>query len=206
MIGTFVKFCNSLLYCPSLYVEGSPKTIMGSAPLLMLLLLLSSDLGSSKSMDDAMKEFLAVLNKLGTGRCLPTEFRGFLQSVKDCAESKQFSRSSHYCDILENSMQCYDHLESCYSGKNLDKFKAAAMELSVQTIGAFSDEIEDMLQDCPIYRELVGMRNSKKVLYVGIGVGLLVVVALVAGLIYRKTRRYSSYNHTDSELKSFQVA
>ena len=98
-------------------------------------------------------------------------------------------------------MQCYDHLESCYSGTNLNKLKAVALELSVQTIGVFDDEVEDKMQ--------VGMRNSKKVLYVGIGVGLLVVVALGATVYWylrKKSGRYSSYNHTASELKSFQDA
>ena len=106
-------------------------------------------------------------------------------------------------------MQCYNHLESCYTGKNLNKIKAAALELSVQSIGVFNDEAEDKLQDCPIYTELVGMRNSKKALYAGIGVGLLMVVALVATVscyYRRKSGRYSSYNHTASELKSFQDA
>ena len=39
------------------------------------------------------------------------------------------------------------------------------MELSVQLIGEFDDETEDMLQDCPIYTELVGMRNTTKMTY-----------------------------------------
>ena len=105
-------------------------------------------------------------------------------------------------------MQCYDHLESCYTGKNLDKIKGAALELSVQSIGVFSDEVEDKLQDCPVYTALIGMRNSKKALYAGIAVGL--VAALVAALTCyyrRKKRSHSPYFHsTASELKSFQDA
>ena len=164
------------------------------APLLTLLLMLSCDLSFSKSVDDALQEFVGVVDKLGTGRCLLREWKGFLQSAKNCAVLKKFSRTSHDCDDLEKIMQCYDHLEACYVEKNLDKVKAAALELSVQAIGVFNDEIEDKLQDCPIYTQLVGMRNSKKALYVGIGVGLLIGVALIACLLYRKTRRYSPYN------------
>ena len=129
--------------------------------------------------------------------------------LKECAEHKRFSGTSHYCEDLENVMQCYDLLESCYSGTNLNKLKAVALELSVQTVGVYNDEVEDKMQDCPVYTQLVGMRNSKKVLYVGIGVGLLVVVALGATVYWylrKKSGRYSSYNHTASELKSFQDA
>ena len=113
---------------------------------------------------------------------------------------------SQYCEDLENIIQCYDHLESCYSGKNLDKLKGAVLELSVQTIGVFNDEIEDKLQDCPIYRQLVGLRNSKKALYagIGIGVGILIVVALIAWVRCRKVP--GSYAQTASELKYFQDA
>ena len=55
---------------------------MISALLLSVILLLSCGLGSSKSMEDALKELLAVMNKIGTGRCRPTEFSGFMQSAK----------------------------------------------------------------------------------------------------------------------------
>ena len=104
-------------------------------------------------------------------------------------------------------MQCYDHLESCYTGKNLDKIKAAALELSVQSIGVWSDEAEDKLQDCPIYTALVGMRSSKKALYAGIAVGLVVALVAVVTCYYRRKKRaFSSYNHPASELKSFQDA
>ena len=62
------------------------------------------------------------------------------------------------------------------------------MELSVQLIGEFDDETEDMLQDCPIYTELVGMRNTTKMTYIGIAVGVVVVivVALLCWYCYRK--------------------
>ena len=62
------------------------------------------------------------------------------------------------------------------------------MELSLQLIGEFDDETEDMLQDCPIYTELVGMRNTTKMTYVGIAVGVVVVivVALLCWYCYRK--------------------
>ena len=158
-------------------------------------------------MDDALKEFVATIGKLGTGRCLPAEFKGFLQKAKDCGEHKQYPASLHYCDALESAMHCYDHLESCYTGNNLDKIKAAAMELTVQTIGVFDDEFEDELQDCPIYTQLVGLRNSKKVLYVCIGVGLPIVLIGCLALYYcrRKSQtRLSSYNQTP--LKTFQDA
>ena len=101
-------------------------------------------------------------------------------------------------------MQCYDHIETCFTDKNLNKFKGAALELSVQTIGMFSDEVEDALQDCPIYIELVGLRKSTKFLYAGIAVGLVVVAAFVGFLVWRRRRRSSgySYNQTATELKS----
>ena len=62
------------------------------------------------------------------------------------------------------------------------------MELSLQLIGEFDDETEDMLQDCPIYTELVGMRNTTKMTYIGIAVGVVVVivVALLCWYCYRK--------------------
>ena len=53
-------------------------------------------------MDDALQELVAVVDRLGTGRCLPREFMGYLQNAKDCAKHKQFSPTSHYCDDLEN--------------------------------------------------------------------------------------------------------
>ena len=55
---------------------------MSSLPLLTLILLLSCGLGSSKSLEEALKEYLAVMNKIGTGRCLPTEFSRFVQSAQ----------------------------------------------------------------------------------------------------------------------------
>ena len=88
-------------------------------------------------------------------------------------------------------------------------FKAAAMELTVQTIGVFDDDIEDMLQDCPIYTQLVGLRNSKKVMYVCIGVGLPIVLIGCLAFYYRRRKsqiRFSSYNQTPSQLKTFQDA
>ena len=53
------------------------------------------------------------------------------------------------------------------------------MEASLQLIGEFDDETEDMLQECPIYTELVGMRNTTKMTYVGIAIGIVVVIAAV---------------------------
>ena len=88
----------------------------------------------------------------------------------------------------------------------LDKLKGSVLELSVQTIGVLNDDIEDKLQDCPIYRELVGLRSSKKALYAGIGVGLLLAVALTAWFIIRKNRRNTTTYQTASELKAFQDA
>ena len=172
-----------------------------------LLLLLSSGFVTSKSVDDALKEFVATIGKLGTGRCLPREFKGFLQKAKDCGKHKEYTASLHYCDALESSMHCYDHLESCYTGNNLDRFKAAAMELTVQTIGVFDDDFEDELQDCSIYTQLVGLKNSNKVLYVCIGVGLPIVLIGCLALYYRRRKsqtRLSSYNQTP--LKTFQDA
>ena len=109
-------------------------------------------------MEDAFKEFVSVLDKIGSGRCLHRDSIGYLQSAKTCNKLKKFSPSSHYCDDLENSMQCHNHLEDCYTEKNLNKFKY--LEFTVQTIGVISDEVEDKLQDCPIYTQQVGLRNS----------------------------------------------
>ena len=53
------------------------------------------------------------------------------------------------------------------------------MEASLQLIGEFDDETEDMLQECPIYTELVGMRNTTVWMYVGIAVGIVAVIAVV---------------------------
>ena len=64
--------------------------------------------------------------------------------------------------------------------------KGAALELSVQMIGLISDEAEDKLQDCPIYIELVGLRRSKKFLYAGITVGVVVFAALIGFCMWRK--------------------
>ena len=160
--------------------------------------------GDSKTMDEAMQEFVEVLDKIGTGRCVPREFLGYLNDAKECKRSKEFSPTSHYCDDLENLMQCYDHVETCLTDENLKKFKGAALELSVQTIGMFSDEVEDALQDCPIYIELVGLRNSKMLGYVGTAVGLVIVAAIVVFFIWRRRRRSTgySYNQTATELKS----
>ena len=144
----------------------------------------------SKTANEALEEFVKVLEEIGSGRCPHREFMGYLNNSRECREGKHFSRTSHYCDDLKNSMQCYDHVETCYTDKNLNKFKGAALELSVQTIGMFSDEAEDMLQDCPIYIELVGLRNSKKLLYAGIAVGLVIVAAfLVCFFLSEKTPR-----------------
>ena len=159
----------------------------------------------SKTATEALEEFVKVLEEIGTGRCPHREFMGYLNNSRECREGKHFSRTSHYCDDLKNSMQCYDHIETCYTDKNLNKFKGAALELSVQTIGMFSDEAEDMLQDCPIYIELVGLRNSKKLLYAGIAVGLVIVAAFVVCFFYRRRHRRSSgysYDQTATELKS----
>ena len=155
-------------------------------------------------MDEAMQEFVDLLDKIGTGRCPQREFVGYLADAKECKKGKQFSPTSHYCDDLENLMQCYDHVETCFTEENLKKFKGAALELSVQTVGMFSDDVEDALQDCPIYIELVGLRNSKKLGYVGMAVGLVVVVACAVFFIWRRRRRTSghSYNQTATELKS----
>ena len=155
-------------------------------------------------MDEATREFSTVLDKIGSGRCPPREFLGYLNDAKECKKEKVFSSTSHYCDDLENMMQCYDHVETCYTDKNLNKFKGAALELNVQAIGMLSDEVEDALQDCPIYIELVGLRKSKKVLYAGIAVGLVIVSAFVVFLLWRRRHRSSeySYNQTATELKS----
>ena len=141
-------------------------------------------------MEQAMQEFVEVLDKIGTGRCAQREFLGYLNDAKECKKGKEFSPTSHYCDDLENMMQCYDHLETCFTDKNLNKFKGAALELSVQTIGMISDEVEDALQDCPIYIELVG--KSKKLLFAGIAIGLVIVAAFVVFLIWRRRRRSGS--------------
>ena len=85
--------------------------------------------------------------------------------------------------------------------------KGAALELSVQMIGLISDEAEDKLQDCPIYIELVGLRRSKKFLYAGITVGVLVFAALIGVCIWRKKnsrfvargRDVNVYNKTATE-------
>ena len=143
-------------------------------------------------MEQAMQEFVEVLDKIGTGRCPQREFLGYLNDAKECKKGKEFSPTSHYCNDLENLMQCYDHLETCFTDKNLNKFKGAALELSVQTIGMISDEVEDALQDCPIYIELVGWRKSKKLLHAGIAVGLVIVAAFVVFLIWRRRRRSGS--------------
>ena len=85
--------------------------------------------------------------------------------------------------------------------------KGAALELSVQMIGLISDEAEDKLQDCPIYIELVGFRRSKKFLYAGITVGVVVIVGLIGVCIWRKKnsrflardRDVNVYNKTATE-------
>ena len=71
---------------------------------------------------------------------------------------------SDYCTALERVMECYNTLDECYTSENLKKFKAASLELSVQLIGTISDETKDKFQDCPIYTELVGIRNSTKMM------------------------------------------
>ena len=139
-----------------------------------------------------MQEFVEVLDKIGTGRCPQREFLGYLKDAKECKKGKEYSPTSHYCDDLENMMQCYDHLETCFTDEALKKFKRAALELSVQTIGMFSDKVEDALQDCPIYIELIGLRKSKKLLYAGIAVGLVIVGAFVVFLVWRRRRRSRS--------------
>ena len=96
---------------------------------------------------------------------------------------------SDHCNALDRIMECYNTFDECYTSENLKKFKAASLELSVQLIGTVSDETEDMLQDCPIYTELVGMRNSTKMMWVGISVGIIVVVAVIAFFIYKKSQR-----------------
>ena len=97
------------------------STQLRSAPLLILLL--SCGLVSPKSMDDALQELVAVVDRLGTGSCLPREFMGYLQNAKDCAKHKQFSPALRHCDDLENIMQCYDHMESCFTGHPVPKVK-----------------------------------------------------------------------------------
>ena len=85
--------------------------------------------------------------------------------------------------------------------------KGAALELSVQMIGLISDEAEDKLQDCPIYIELVGLRRSKKFLYAGITVGVVVIAGLIGVCIWRKKnsrfvardRDVNVYNKTATE-------
>ena len=93
------------------------------------------------------------------------------------------------CNALERIMECYNHFDECYTSKNLKKFKAASLELSVQFIGTKSDETEDMFQDCPIYTELVGMRNSTKMMWIGISIGVIVVIAVITFFIYKKYQR-----------------
>ena len=73
--------------------------------------------------------------------------------------------------------------------------------------GVFDDDFEDELQDCSIYTQLVGLKNSKKVLYVCIGVGLPIVLIGGLAFYYRRRKsqtRLSSYNQTP--LKTFQDA
>ena len=85
--------------------------------------------------------------------------------------------------------------------------KGAALELSVQMVGLISDEAEDKLQDCPIYIDFVGLRRSKKFLYAGITVGVVVIVGLIGVCIWRKKnsrflargREVNVYNKTASE-------
>ena len=62
---------------------------MSSAQLLTLIVLLSCGLASSKSMDEALMEFLAVMNKIGTGRCL--EFWGFVGIVQSAKGGVYFT-------------------------------------------------------------------------------------------------------------------
>ena len=96
---------------------------------------------------------------------------------------------SGHCNALERIMECYNHFDECYTSENLKKFKGASLELSVQLIGTVSDETEDMFQDCQIYTKLVGMRNSTKMMWVGISIGLIVVIAVIGFFIYKKYQR-----------------
>ena len=66
------------------------------------------------------------------------------------------------------------------------------MEASLQLIGEFDDETEDRLQECPIYTELVGMRNTTVWMYVGIAVGIVAVIAVVL-LCWCRMRSGHSY-------------
>ena len=103
---------------------------------------------------------------------------------------------SDYCNALERIMECYNTFGECYTSENLKKFKAASLELSVQLIGTVSDETEDMFQDCPIYTDLVGMRNSTKMMWIGISVGIFMVVVVIASFIIFKKSKQPRYSQT----------
>ena len=51
-----------------------------------------------------------------------------------------------------------------------------------------SDETEDMLQECPIYLELVGDKLSKRAI-AGIVIGILLVISVVVGFIYFRLKK-----------------
>ena len=40
-----------------------------------------------------------------------------------------------HCDALESLIDCYDHLDTCYTSDELDEFKGAVLEASLQLLG-----------------------------------------------------------------------
>ena len=90
-----------------------------------------------------------------------------------------------YCDAIESLVECYAHFDTCCDYEDLEKFKGAVLESSLQLLGEFSDETEGMLRKFPIYTELVGLRNTTKIMYVIIALGIIAVIAIL-GCCYEK--------------------
>ena len=159
--------------------------------LLMILILSNGLLVQTKTFDDAAEEFFEVFQKIGTGTCSTMKFESLLTASKTCAKNMESQLTfSHHCNALERMMDCYNNFAECYTPEKLKMFKAAALEAGVQLIGSFDDEKEDMFQDCPIYTEIVGMRHSTKMMYVGIAVGVtIVVIGVVLFVIYKRSQR-----------------
>ena len=85
-------------------------------------------------------------------------------------------------------MTCFDHFDDCYSTEKLRKFKAASLEVLIQTIGTIDDEVEDKFQECPIYLEFVGDKLSKRAI-AAIVISALVVCAVIFGYVYWRLKR-----------------
>lgn len=158
---------------------------------LITILILSIGLVQSKTFEDAYVEYVALLRKIGTGICPMWKFETLAKDAKICLETlgSQVDLRSHHCDVLERAAECQHHFDECYTPEKLEKLKAASMEAIVQLIGTFDDDTEDMLQDCPIYTEIVGMRNSTKMMYIGISVGVIVILAVMTFLLYKRYNR-----------------